>query len=370
MQFIRNNLFYVILGGLTTVIVVAELVYPLLSGVDEKVAKRTKLSGELEAARNALNTRQVNEEKLKAMTARGTAVTEASKGDEEASLQFNRRNFEVLQIPLGQLKPAFPISIAEYAKWNGRLEFTTKYCEVVASLLKQPRLRAVEPPDVKDVDAAIATLTSPGAKPDVIKKLARQQVMLEWTKKGALYVGDKVLDRVFTEPTNTAPDEKLWEAQVNLWATEEVLRAIITTNEEVAAEREKNLGGGAEGGITDSAVRHLLRIKVEGQFAAPRSVGAVGEAPTITRRYSTARYAVQNYDFTVIMPTRHVERLLRTLMLQNFHAVHRVNLSKVSLTDESLFYYGPEEVMQVDVAGELLLLRSWINPLMPKSGAR
>lgn len=370
MQFIRNNLFYVVLLALTVLFAVGELVYYFVGDIDTHVEKRTKLSAELETVRKNLDSRQVNDEKLKALAARGLAVKEAAKADEEATLQFNRRNFKVLEIPFGGApEPAFPIDSAKYVKWNGRWEFSTKYIETIEGLLKQPRLRGIEPPTTKDVEAAVTAMTTPGSKPEVVKKLARQKVILDWTQKGALYLGDKILDRIFTEPVNAATDEKLWEAQVNIWVTEEILRAIITANEELAVERDKALGGGAgEGGVTDSAVRHLLSINIDENFAMPKgsvATGSSGEAPTLTRRYSTGRYGVLNYDFTVVMPSRHVERLLRALMLQNYHAIHRVNLTRL-LPDDSLVYYGPEEVMKVEVAGELLLLRSWINPLMPK----
>lgn len=370
MQFIRNNLFYVVLLALTVLFAVGELVYYFVGDIDTHVEKRTKLSAELETVRKNLDSRQVNDEKLKALAARGLAVKEAAKADEEATLQFNRRNFKVLEIPFGGApEPAFPIDSAKYVKWNGRWEFSTKYIETIEGLLKQPRLRGIEPPTTKDVEAAVTAMTTPGSKPEVVKKLARQKVILDWTQKGALYLGDKILDRIFTEPVNAATDEKLWEAQVNIWVTEEILRAIITANEELAVERDKALGGGAgEGGVTDSAVRHLLSINIDENFSMPKgsvATGSSGEAPTLTRRYSTGRYGVLNYDFTVVMPSRHVERLLRALMLQNYHAIHRVNLTRL-LPDDSLVYYGPEEVMKVEVAGELLMLRSWINPLMPK----
>jgi hypothetical protein len=75
---------------------------------------------------------------------------------------------------------------------------------------------------------------------------------------------------------------------------------------------------------------------------------------------------VIRYQFVVVMPPRHVERLLRTLMLQNYHSALLTNLSEIPPRDRGEYYYGAEPVMRVEIDAEMLLLLEWTLPLMPE----
>ncbi|MCK4277062.1 MAG: hypothetical protein KAX78_11140, partial [Phycisphaerae bacterium] len=75
---------------------------------------------------------------------------------------------------------------------------------------------------------------------------------------------------------------------------------------------------------------------------------------------------VIHYSFTVIMPVRYLVLLEEQLQRLPYHTVrgHRYRLP--SSTDTRDHYFGTDPVMSVTIEGEMLLVTSWVRPLMPK----
>jgi|GEM_PF-2693965 len=374
MRFLRDNLFYVVLAGLTLVVGAVEVGYALSGRLGAQIKRRQDVSDRLLRLRRTLDAAQISEAKVEALSRRIGVIKAAVRADEDAAVEFNRRNLEVIRLPAGGTvpEPVFPFDAAKFQVWRLYYPFTVQYRTLMKALLADERLGAVAPPTPADVDKRAEQIKNPMITPQEARRQAKARVVLERAKEGRIYAAPEALEMVFPEPVSDAKDDKLWEAQVNLWVTQEIVRAIIATNEEIAAERKKAGDQPAEQDILTSAVRHLLKVHVEqgtGGAGATAFGAAVLEPADLTRRRTDSRCLVVPYTFSVVMPTRYVERLLRNLELQNYHCVLRTSMAAVPYSDTSLVYYGPEAVMNVDVSGQLLLLRKWINPLLPKSVA-
>lgn len=194
---------------------------------------------------------------------------------------------------------------------------------------------------------------------------AKESMRIEKAQAGLVYIEDAALDRYFMVDVQTrkpketkATSKRIWEAQVNLWVTREILDAISATNAEVTGQQKK-------ADVLCSAVKRLVKLNITESFAAS-TVGlfaARGQTGGLTNRVSTGEYGVIRYQFVVVIPPRHVEKLLRNLMMRNYHTV--VSVATGDVPRQSPYYYGVEPVMTVSISGEMLLLSDWTRPLMP-----
>ncbi len=243
-------------------------------------------------------------------------------------------------------------------------------------------------------------------------------------QKGRLYANIESLDVVFRNPDASAPDERLWQAEVNRWITSDILSAIDKTIKDTAR-------GGGKRGVAGSSIKHLeameivdgyivpggvtmgVSLKAEGvkgvggkrggQFASPDSMedymrpdfgaAGVGMKPrtsskdntgkpqatkgydNLTERVTNSVNDVKHYSFTVVMDIRYLEVLERNLMGRNLHTILRISAEAVLPDENSPYYYGSDPVMRVTIEGELLLLTQWhrgtkgseeFPPIMPK----
>jgi hypothetical protein len=80
---------------------------------------------------------------------------------------------------------------------------------------------------------------------------------------------------------------------------------------------------------------------------------------TLTGRVCNQQYDVVHYNFTVVMPVRHLQQLERNLMSLNYHTVLNVQMHSAPVMIDSLYYFGNDPVMRITISGELLLLTSW-----------
>jgi len=109
---------------------------------------------------------------------------------------------------------------------------------------------------------------------------------------------------------------------------------------------------------------------------------------TLTRHACDKEYDVMHYEFTVVMPQRHLWRLQRNLMMGKMHTVLKVDMAEPQDVEGSQtsgprpafgqkpsektgrYYYGPEPVMAITIHGELLLHTSWSRSLMPTAAIK
>jgi len=264
---------------------------------------------------------------------------------------------------------------------------------------------------------------------DEAKRRGRQSAVMARAMSGQVYLDMANLDRVYPYPVHDGKPEELWFTQLNLWITRDILEAIRQTNEEAFNQR----GAAANQRVVpNAAVKRLMSLNIDENYvAAPsqRPGSAAGTpAPTVTprapqgmdmmqqylemeraeaaaeeqaeamealpsgltvkgqrtaegltQRGCTADYDVIYYDFTVVIPSRYVLALQRNLMAQNYHAIRNIKMTQVDMEKGSTqvkaeghadYYYGPDDVMEVKIEGELLLLTDWERGTHdPASGA-
>ncbi len=391
MSFLRQHLFYVILIAATLIVGAVATGFYLTSDVDERLAAREKVSNSL--AGLGRRRPKMNEESVARLKERIETLRSAAKKDAADSVAFNKRSLmrifapgvpvadpntaPVLRLAVGGRSiKAFPIDAKLYNDLGLYFSFIKEYGQVLDGLIARdrPRLHRTSAPTQEEIaDEAIRLR-------DVAQERARSQAVLSMMVKkaraGWIYIEDDALDRVFPPGTTKATEAQLWQAQVNLWVTSEVVQAIMDTNLQVAGEVADRGVGEAKMTVLTSPVKRLVKLTIDESMApAARGGGgllgggsgrsAVTGSP-LTGRKTNAEYGVIRYRFSVVMPSRHVYRLMRNLQTQNYHTVLDTNLRAVE-TDS--YYYGTGPVMQIEVTGEFLLLMKWVRPLLPDAVA-
>jgi hypothetical protein len=237
------------------------------------------------------------------------------------------------------------------------------------------------------------------------REKGRESAVLMKARRGAIYVDSSALDMVFREEVPNPTNASLWQAQLNLWVTADLLAAINATNEEAFAKAERE---GKSRDVLTAAVKRLIRIEVNEDYIPPSAeavatptpvrrysgdeesledekttrtvtvggggvVGGKDSASVLTRRGSSRDYDVLHYTFVVVMPTQYLPALERHLMARNYHTILNVQIRPPESSflgggtgeygtpqaTSGFYYYGTEPVVQVEISGELLLLTAW-----------
>ena len=100
--------------------------------------------------------------------------------------------------------------------------------------------------------------------------------MLIKARRGAVYVDPCAMDMVFTEASPNPPVVGLWQAQLNLWVTSDIIAAINATNEEAFA---KARWAGPAADVLTAAVKRLARIDINENYVLPNVEAPVGARP-------------------------------------------------------------------------------------------
>ena len=389
MEFVRKNLFLIIVGAVVLV-VGGGMIFLKLGADDEtdkKVALRTAASQSLQSlARSKISRQVVEAERTRVETVQGAAKKVA-----EACIEWNRKNYPVLSVtPRDSTKaiPAFPVDEKQYETLNLKYDVTQTYYKELVALL-EPLGRAVPPTEAEIEDEiivqtkiirdqlnrerlhAIAAGKEPPPDPGAgtvgakARKKASDVMRLKKASEGMIYASEASLDVVFPDPDPLAPFEKLWQAQVNLWVTRDILAAIQAVNTTATK-------GAAQKNVLTSGIKRLLKIEVQREYVKGKDEGGTPGAargrpgssglPTIknlTGRVCSQQVDVLHYSFTVIMPTKYVLLLQKELMNRNFHTVLGVQMATVVQNPEDMHYYGTDPIMEVTIEGELLLLTAW-----------
>ena len=359
MRFIRENLFYVVLIGLTVVGAAVGLVYYLTSDIGDRLRSRASVSSKLSGLSGRRAT-FVPEKAIQDANSRIETLRKSVKEDIDASIEFNRANLPILRLSVGAAEEdAFPIDLARYRDLGLDSTFIREYEDALAGMLAEAGLAKTSRATKKEIDgeeAILKDLVEPPFRPKAVTSMK-----IKKAEAGRVFIEDNnATDPIFIEGQRKAPPEVLWRAQVNLWVTGEILRAIAATNEELAAERKKRGVAPEKESVLSSAVKRLEKINVNEDFILPRAGFGESADAKLTRRVSAREYAVIQYNVTLEMPPRHVPRLLRTLMTQNYHVVTNVSMGQ-STAEEMEYYLGIEPAAKVTVYGELLLLSDWIT---------
>jgi len=372
MRFVRENLFYVILVAVVVVGAVAAFLYYTGSGIDQNVKSRQSVSKKLLAL--AKDKPKVDANAVRIKQERIEALKKANEADLEQCIRFNQENLAVLKIPVGAASEvsAAPFDAKRYQESVPALyiPYIKEVNRTLDVLLTQPALAATTPPTDEQINVEVNRLTDKfkDENPAEVREKATRSMILQQARAGMIYADETALERVLRRGTTFANPDKLWEAQVNVWVTREIIRAIIATNQDWLARQRQAAQADVPATVANSAVRHLLKIDVTEAVMSPAGTAAAVRQ-SLTERKTDRQHAVVPYWFRVVMPTRHVRLLIDKLESQNYHTVTNVSLSRVQLTGKENLYYGIEPVMMVRFDGELLLLGDWVRDVVPEKMA-
>lgn len=397
MNFIRENMTLVIIAAVAVVAAGAlGVVGKLIGGdVQELIDERVSLSQDL---RGQSTGERVSEEKLEAKESAVEALNVQAGEIAEETLQWNRRNYELLRLSAGEREvPAFPIDEELYKQYSLKFKFMLAYNDALGSLV-QP-LRVTQPPDQQQIESRALAWESylqqqegdgeeqPDESPypergdiefererfrsstprysgddDITVSNEAQEYGLrdavrQQARAGLIYLQpETALDNLLPEQTisrASITNELLWFAQLNLWVQQDILDAIRLTNEEYITESG---GDPDEAGVLDSAVKRLVAIDVDESYyfggaeqeqAGPEDFGRAGgrsapsggsaqrQADTLTRRVTDELHDVIHYRFTVIMRPDQSVRLMEKLMSRNCHAVLERRFGPAGASDDS-----------------------------------
>ena len=463
MRFLRENLFLAITGAVALLggggMVALHL--RLAKDVNAALAERRELADNLSRLAGGGG---ANAAMVEAAEKRVEQVKAAVAKVDQVGTNWNRANFEVLGVPdeSGKLIPAFPITDETAYRAQGLdYAFTRAYLEETNQLLAS--LKPTTSPTDREIDSQViqwetrlslqrqaeaeklrgavgqGTYQPSGAAGEIAQPLqtpyggvgglggtaseeAREKglraAMVNKAKAGVVYANPSSLDMYFLEEVPNRPLNELWQAQLNLWVTGDIIGAIKQTNQEVLEKLPSQ-----DRNVLNAAIKHLVKIDVNENYAravpeqaAPtpvpaRRAGPAGEqfyeeselmetrapaggqampgaegkpdASVLTRRGSCKDYDVIQYSFTVVMSPRHLAALEQNLMARNYHTITGIQVEAIDANgpsalaqgagaaystytpgtatgvESNLFYYGPDTVAQVRLEGELLLLAAW-----------
>lgn len=317
MNFLKKNLFYVILVGVTLAVVVvcAVVMSSLTDKTDSGKQVRSDLLSRisrLSNQRTPVNDASIKQEESRVALYSGQAATVA-----EMSVERNRRPYMDLMIRYSATDSAvFPLA-DDVFKAKGSYRASQYYLDKVEELKKQLKATApATPAELKAEEERIAAQISatapasptggvatpaptPGGGPGYMNPgvgprmpgvgapgntgtpeqaktaadLAFQSMRTRKANDGRVFVLDNAIEKSFTKETDGASAKDLWTAQTNLWLLGDILAAINATNEEalrVGGQVKKDT-------VPNSAVKLIEKIKIYDGYvvsgAAPASGG-------------------------------------------------------------------------------------------------
>jgi hypothetical protein len=366
MRFLREHLFYVALIAVTVLVGGAAMAFYVSSDIGAKVKSRQDVSDSLYKLARAQQ--KINQQAVDALKTRNEAYQAAGKKAVADSVEFNRKNLKVLVLSVrgSEPKPAFPIDAKTFSEKGLTYEFILQYnrsLDELAALGRRDLGRTVLPTreETQEQEAKLKEQWKDQAGIRAIESMKVRKA-----RDGRVYIDDGALDRYFPRERTTAQFFELWESQVNLWVTQEVLQAIAVTNQGLFDWRKEQGVGPTEESVLTSAVKRLEKLSINEAFVSgPRGAGGDRSGAGLGGRGTNDQYGVIRYQFVVVMPPRYVERLLRTLMLQNYHNAMVTSMSEIPPRERGEYYYGVEPVMRVEIDAEMLLLLEWAKDKMP-----
>jgi len=447
MRFIKENLFLVIIIAAVAVLggLILAAHFSIAKDVDESIAQRQKTTASLEN----LSRVKANEEMVRTQQRRVESIRQAASRVKQECVEWNKRNYEVLELPTrtGSVK-AFPLD-REVTEFDYSFEFTGQYRASIERMLRT--LNPTAPPSQDEIDAHVEQWENQLMQEQEVKaergKTAQQvgtparwgapsfgdaqgyaqqnvsaeakgrgvqSAVISKARAGEIYVGLSSLDVMFPSSMTGRRIPELWQAQLNLWVTGDVLEAIRKTNDQVFTQYGLE---DSDRNVFNAAVKRLVRLDIDEAYVLPPSdtdggyspspspVGpgggvyehqgemmrekmmmesasampAASEIPSrskaatgLTKRGSNRMHDVLQYNFCVIMSSRYLADLQRNLLRENLHTILDVTISSVdrieqadrSVSDadqENFYYYGPDPVVVVAIRGELLLLTDWVR---------
>jgi len=239
-----------------------------------------------------------------------------------------------------------------------------------------------KPKGVSQEDWDLSRLTEADVQ-NRARRNATEELMLRKAKAGIMFVspttlamvsdlklpgaddGPEELDVIFPKEvwqTSAAPAAKLWEAQLNLWVTQDILSAIDATNQQSL----RKAGSVRKPTVPNAAIKLLRGIDITEQYLMLQGGDGAGNAKAgLTRRVTGKEYEIIRYEFQVAMKTAYLPALMRNLMMRGDHTVLAVSIEHLPPGPDGMRYYGTDPVADVRLVGEVLFRSSWTRKIMP-----
>ena len=439
MEFLKQNLFLVIVVAVVVALggAVLALNFSVSSANDEQAAAREKLSSQLQQLSQG---EKVNGPKLEAKKAQVNQTRDAYEELSRLERDWNRRTYPILELTYldggqGRTVPAFPLDREKYRQFRLHFPFVLQYRKELEEMLAKLQPTTIpSTPEIEEAQTAWqrrlemqqeterlqevgrdilggAALPSPGAPYPMpgaspsgargaggIADEARQKGLaaakVAKARQGLVYADLDSLNAVFKGDEVSASDSQLWQAQLNLWVTNDIVEAIRQTNQAIVERLPqdqrnvlatpikrlvmvdvsedyyvsgKALSGmpgvytGAPGGLRPGGMPPLGYEPAPGDFqhpspyGQPTGRGAVypsytsppapsAGAPSgrltesegsLTNRATNQDFEVLHYKFTVIAPTRYLPLLEEKLTQRNKHTVLNLAVEPVAATSSS-----------------------------------
>jgi|GEM_PF-3577215 len=246
----------------------------------------------------------------------------------------------------------------------------------------KPEEEAKKPEGVSQEDWDLSILTEADVH-DRARRNATEELMLRKANEGIMFVSPKTLamvsnlklpggdtgpeelDVIFPKEvwkSAEAPAAKLWEAQLNLWVTQDILSAIYTTNQQSL----RTAGSVRKATVSNAAIKLLSGIDIQEQYLTLRGAGGAAVAnANLTQRVTTSEYEIIRYEFMVTMETAYLPVLMRNLMMRGDHTIMDVSVEHLPIGPDGMRYYGPDPVANVRLVGEVLFRSDWTRKIMP-----
>jgi hypothetical protein len=305
MPFIRQNLFLIVLAGITLVLVAGLLV--VNSGVAGDIDEQTKIRADLAAKlgqlkAQALKKDLVNEATISDLKAHVQAVKELSAKMKSESEDWNKRYYHVYKYTVNDQKdkliPAFPLDEAilkasttsgiarQYVKERDDLINKLSTTWVPDESMIKDAIKAVEDRIKEDMpltgDAAVEKtkprgVVTPSGTPtpaapvaaDITAKATKDgtsQAVVKMSEVGLVYLNkDMAIGQVLSGTELNASHAELWEAQLQLWILSDIVAAIDQTNQQALSGQ-----GGADVkslAVPHAAIKQLVTLHIDPRYA-------------------------------------------------------------------------------------------------------
>ena len=246
----------------------------------------------------------------------------------------------------------------------------------------KPKEEEKKPKGVSQEDWDLSRLTDAEVQ-NKARRNATEELMLRKANAGIMFVspetlamvsdlkragadeGPEELDVIFPKEvwkSADAPAAKLWEAQLNLWITQDILSAIDATNQQslrTAASVRKAT-------VPNAAIKLLSGIDITEQYLTRAGGGPVGSADgNLTRRVTGKEFEIIKYELLVAMRTGSLPDLMRNLIMRGDHTITAVSIERLPAGQDGMRYYGTDPVANVRLVGEVLFRSGWTRKIMP-----
>lgn len=270
------------------------------------------------------------------------------------------------------------------------VNFRSTYLSVYDDLLNN-RLKGAPRVTTDDVDREAEVIWKrdfepnipPGANPADLqpqfeqrKALLPQQLLNKVAREHTIYadLGAFTINQSLGNPTATPDPASIWWAHVALWVQQDVVDAILQTNESATD-------------VTNSVVKRLININVEQGFVTAKGTAGAGGSQTasadpfarrtaakteavgtasITGRTSNNYYDVVHLTITADVDEENFPKFIFELGRNRFITVLNVQVDSVdSAALRSAYVYGDRPVIRLTLDCEELFMRAWTVKLMP-----